>query len=151
MRVSFGGLADDALDRVTSLRISGPSLPVHIGFDPSYRYDPRVRPLMGDEEYFALVDTGATENCIDEALATALRLPIIARETFAGAGGLSGADIYLAQLHVPATNFTLYGRFLGVQLLAGRQPHLALLGRTFLQEYTMTYEGRTGVVTLSDE
>lgn len=48
-------------------------------------------------------------------------------------------------------NFTLYGRFLGVHLLAGRQPHQALLGRTFLQEFTMTYEGRTGVVTLSDE
>jgi len=37
-----------------------------------------------------------------------------------------------------------------VDLIAGGQAHYALIGRTFLQSFTMVYEGRTGTVTLSN-
>lgn len=50
---------------------------------------------------------------------------------------------------MPALNFTLYGAFFGVHLIAGGQPHQALLGRDFLQYMTMDYKGNTGSVTLS--
>ena len=43
------------------------------------------------------------------------------------------------------------GRFAGVHLRAGGQPHFALIGRTFLEDFTMRYEGKTGMVTLSSE
>jgi hypothetical protein len=39
--------------------------------------------------------------------------------------------------------------FAGVHLVTGGQIHWALIGRTFLQHYTMVYEGRTGTVTIS--
>lgn len=32
---------------------------------------------------------------------------------------------------------------------AGGAPHTALIGRTFLQNFTLTYEGETGRVTLA--
>ncbi len=76
---------------------------------------------------------------------------MLGQEEFGGASGLSLANVYLAQLYIPEMEFTVYGTFLGVQLLAARQPHLALLGRDFLANFTMTYEGRTGIVVLSDE
>jgi len=43
----------------------------------------------------------------------------------------------------------MYGAFAAIDLIAGGQWHHALIGRTFLQEFTMVYEGRTGTVTLS--
>lgn len=58
-------------------------------------------------------------------------------------------SMHLAQIHVPAVNFTVYGEFAGVHLLAGGQPHYALIGRTFLQYFTMTYDGNSGSVDLS--
>ena len=61
------------------------------------------------------------------------------------------ANVYLAQVHVPSLNFTMYGAFAGVELAAGGQVHGALIGRTFLQHFTMIYEGRTGTVTLSND
>ena len=56
--------------------------------------------------------------------------------------------MHLAQIHAPELNFTVYGAFAGVLLRAGGQPHAALLGRTFLRRFTMTYEGETGAVSL---
>jgi len=57
--------------------------------------------------------------------------------------------MYLAQIHIPSLNFTLHGAFVGVDLAAGGQVHYALIGRTFLQHFTMIYEGTTGTVRLS--
>jgi hypothetical protein len=34
---------------------------------------------------------------------------------------------------------------------AGDQAHHALIGRTFLQSFTMIYEGRTGTVTIHND
>ena len=151
MRLRFSGLAGDVLDPVTDLRVSGPSIPVQIGFDPTFDPTSEGRPQIRSEEYFALVDTGAGESCIDNALAEALDLPVMGREPLAGAGGLSMTNVYIAHVYVPEMAFTLFGRFMGVELLAARQPHLALLGRDFLSNFTLTYEGRTGIAILSDE
>ena len=57
--------------------------------------------------------------------------------------------MHLAQIHVPDVNFTIYGEFAGVHLRAGGQPHDALIGRDFLQHFTMTYNGYSGSVDLS--
>jgi hypothetical protein len=43
----------------------------------------------------------------------------------------------------------MWGEFAGVQLAAGGQRHQALVGRTFLQRFTMAYDGRTGEVTIA--
>jgi hypothetical protein len=129
----------------------GPTILVDIGFDPSYIPSQTLAvPLAGLTAIQALVDTGATTSCIDNLLAIELGLPVVDRMQVAGVGGQHLANMYLAQIHVPALNRTLYGSFAGVNLRDGGQPHSALMGRTFLRHYRMVYNGPTGSVTISD-
>jgi predicted aspartyl protease len=129
----------------------GPTLLVDIGFDPAYNPAavPLQKPVAGINGVEALVDTGASESCIDALLAGQLNLPIVDKRTISGVGGSHSVNIYLAQVHVPSLAFTIYGPFAGVNLAGGGQRHQALIGRTFLQAFTMVYEGPTGTVKLS--
>ena len=127
----------------------GPTLFVDIGFDPNFKPADGGPPTPGIKGVQALVDTGATESCIDNLLAATLNLPVMDRRQISGVGGKHFVNMYLAQIHAPGLNFTIYGSFAGVELRAGGQPHNALIGRTFLQFFTMIYEGKTGTVTIS--
>ena len=125
-----------------------------IGFDPTYdpARDINVRaPILPQQQLPALVDAGAIESCIDSGLAMRLNLPIVDRRRVSGIHGAGEVNVHLAQLHIPSLSFTLYGPFCAVDLIAGGQAHHALIGRTFLQKFTMTYEGRTGTVSLSND
>ena len=132
----------------------GPTLVVDIGFDSTF--DPAQLaagklPTPGITGVHGLVDTGASESCIDNLLAAQLNLPIVDRRMIAGSAGSHQVNVYLAQVHVPLLRYTIWGAFAGVDLKAGGQVHSALIGRTFLRGFTMTYEGRTGTVTLSSD
>jgi predicted aspartyl protease len=127
----------------------GPTLMVDVGFDPDYKPVPPAIPVPGMINIDALVDTGASESCIDSLLAAHLNLPIVDRRKISGVGGTHEVNVHLAQVHIPSLQITLYGAFAAVDLIAGGQPHKALIGRTFLQHYTMVYEGLTGTVILS--
>ena len=129
----------------------GPTLSVNIGFDPNYRPPSSTPPRPGITGVAALVDTGAGESCIDSILAAQLNLPIVDRRQIAGVHGAEKVNMHLAQIHVPSLNFTIYGAFAGVHLKTGGQIHQALIGRTFLQNFTMVYEGLTGTVTISKD
>lgn len=133
-----------------ALVVCGPTLLVDIGFDADYKPDakPLVIPKSAIQGIWALVDTGATESCIDSDLASQLLLPIIDRRKISGVGGEHEVNMYLAQIHIPSLAFTVYGVFAGVNLAAGGQPHRALIGRTFLRGFTMIYTGTTGDVEL---
>lgn len=148
-RCGFEGVPGGAL--ASDLLVSyGPTLLVDIGFDPTYRPPPHPNiPIAGIKGTHALVDTGATESCIDSLLAVQLNLPIVDRRTVSGVSGPQDVNMHLAQVHIPALNFTIYGMFAGVHLAAGGVPHQALIGRSFLQRFTMTYNGMTGDVTIS--
>jgi predicted aspartyl protease len=126
----------------------GPTLLVDIGFDPDFKPQSLVTPIAGIKGIHALVDTGASESCIDSLLATQLNLPIVDRRMISGVHGGQEVNMHLAQVHVPALKWTIYGVFAGVHLQAGGQMHKALIGRTFLRNYKMVYEGLTGLVTL---
>ena len=132
---------------------TGPTLLVNIGFDPTY--DPAATPLkvavLPADPLWALVDTGALESCIDSDLAMRLNLPVIDRRHIAGVHGAREVNVHLAHIHIPSLVFTLYGAFSAVDLAAGGQQHRALIGRTFLQYFTMVYEGRSGTVILSND
>ena len=135
------------------LSLYGPTLFVNIGFDPAYKWDsqnPPPPPIPGITGIRALVDTGASECCIDSLLASKLNLPIVDKRTISGSYGSHDVNVYLAQIHIPTLNMTMYGAFAGVHLSAGGQSHMALIGRTFLRHYTMVYEGRTGTVIISN-
>ena len=132
------------------LALFGPTLLVDIGFDPGYRVQvPVMIPVPSVRGIEALVDTGAAESCIDSFLSSQLNLPVIDRRPIYGVGGQQETDIYLAQIHVRSLGFTIYGAFAAVDLAVGGQRHQALIGRTFLRNCTMIYEGRTGSVTIS--
>ena len=134
------------------LVVWGPTIGVDIGFDPNYNpQNPIGIPVPGIRGVQALVDTGATESCIDSMLAAQLSLPIVDRRQVGGIGGAQVVNIHLAQVHVPSMGQTVYGAFAAVHLVAGGQAHQALIGRTFLQHFTMIYEGRTGTVTIHNE
>lgn len=132
----------------------GPTLLVEIGYDLNYRLDSNERPDISDDLLPALVDTGATESCIDADFAQTLGLLSFEREDNASVVGISGptqVDHYLAQIYVPELERTIYGLLAGVHLLSGNQPYYALIGRDFLQYFTLNYEGPTGNVSLSDD
>ena len=149
VRIGFDEVA--GLPSLGQLVQYGPTLPVRIGFDQEHNLASPGPPNLPDHVYPALVDTGATISCIDSALALHLGLPIVNRRMIAGVHGASTVNIHLAQIYIPSLEFTDYGEFAGVHLAAGGQPYFALLGRTFLLDFTMTYEGRTGVVTISND
>ena len=135
----------DALAKV------GPGLTVDIGCDPDYVDSLRGMPRPQVMGVLALVDTGASECFIDASLARDLGLPIVDRQTVTVAHGLAEVDFYLAQIYVPALDQVIEGYFGGVHLQPGMGSFVALIGRSFLREFTMTYEGRTGRVLLSND
>lgn len=130
----------------------GPTILVDIGFDPGWVPGvPAKIPTPNIRGVNALIDTGAMECCIDSLLAAQLNLPITDRRRIAGVHGSHLANMYLAQIHIPTLGHTMYGMFAGVELAAGGQTHLALIGRTCLRAFTLIYEGRTGTVTISSD
>lgn len=130
----------------------GPTLNVQIGFDPLHLALPDGNlyiPKLPDAVLPALVDTGATESCIDSSLAKQLNLPVVDRRRVAGAITAEKVDVYLAQIYVVSLDHVIYGRFAGVNLKSSGQEHYALIGRTFLRHFSMTYNGKSGSVTIS--
>jgi hypothetical protein len=129
------------------LALQGPELIVDIGFDPNYQLgNPPAN--LGAIGVPALVDTGAQESFIDNDLAVKLQLPIVNQKIVSGSNGKHTIVSYLGHIFVPPLNFTISGEFGGVHLIAGGQRHNALLGRTFLMHFKMTYDGRTGTVEI---
>ena len=133
------------------LTTNGPTLHVHIGFDRTYSDDQTDRPNIPDAPLPALVDTGAARSCIDSSLALGLSLPVVDRQMISSPHGVGAVSVHLAQIYVPGLEFVVNGRFAGAHLTAGGQPYFALLGRDFLENFTMIYEGRTGSATISND
>ena len=125
----------------------GPTTFVDIGFDP--KYVAGQAPQSTTQQIPALIDTGAIQSCIDDALALKLTLPLVDRQWISGVGGKHQVSMYMAQVHVPQLNFTQFGQFAGVALAAGGQHHQVLLGRTFLRDLIMIYDGIRGQVTVA--
>ena len=135
-------------NRPNVLALRGPTLYARFGFDADFRHGNDSHPNLPADEFPVLVDTGANMNGIDTDFAIALGLPVVGQRRIGGVQGVSETNAFLVQMYIPALRHTIYGRFAGVNLTAGGQRHFALLGRTFLRNFTMVYEGRTGVVRI---
>ena len=145
-----GGFSDrPGLSGREALIRYGPTILVEIGFDAGFEDSDEERPDIPDDLFPALVDTGASENCIDADLARRLGLPLGGQRDLAGITGVSNFDYYPAQIYVPGLERTIYGQFAGVHIQAGGQSQYAIIGRDFLQYYLMAYDGRSGRVTIS--
>ena len=148
IKAGFQDTPDGSVKGNLLLTFNGPTILVDIGFDSSYKPAAPTVPAADATNVSALVDTGATESHIDSALAARLNLPIINRRMIAGSNGAHVVNIHLAQIHIRPLNYTIYGEFAAVELAAGGQKHQALLGRTFLRNFTMIYSGPTGEVKI---
>lgn len=129
----------------------GPTIWVDIGFDDNHDYENKngVAPKSQATKIPALVDTGASESCIDDALAVKIGLPIIDRQLVSGVGGETEVNIYLGHIYIPTIGYTQWGRFAGVLLSKGSQKHEALIGRSLLKNCLLVYDGFNGNVTLA--
>jgi predicted aspartyl protease len=107
------------------------------------------RGTLNVDRVLALIDTGATQSCIDEALAQQLQLPLVNQQNAAGVGGIHILNVYLAYVALPLLNYVQAGIFLGAQLAAGGMSHRALIGRTLLADTLLVYDGKTGSVKLA--
>ena len=135
-----------------ALALHGPTLRVEIGFDPDFPSGGSNRPNLPVDRIPALVDTGAEENYIDSTLASQLRLPVLERrQMITSALSSDEVDAYMAQIYIPALEYTIVGNFAGIRLASTHLRHRAVIGRSFLRGFTMLYEGQTGVVTLSND
>ena len=138
-------------DQPGFLEHRGPILMVRIDFNPDFPTGMPVHPSESRELLPALVDTGAATTCIDAKLAMTLNLPVINQRTVAGVHGEGIVNIHSAQIYVPALTVAFSGAFVGAHLIAGGQPYYALIGRDFLRHFHLSYDGRTGAVTLSND
>ena len=129
----------------------GPTVHVDIGFDEQFRPADGQYPHLPARRLPALVDTGATESCIDTDLAIELNLPIVDHKRVSGIHGTREVNYHVAQIHIAELPFTIFGMFAGVSLRSAGQPHFALLGRTFLRQFTMIYHGRDGRVVITND
>jgi len=136
----------------------GPTLSVEISFNPDFFHSDPIKVQQAIQSAHlkapaqlveALLDTGATDSCIDEELAQSLQLPLIDQQEGSGVGGKEKFNVYLGHIRIASLGFIQYGRFMGVKLKAGDQPHQALLGRTVLQGMILVYDGRDGSVRLA--
>jgi predicted aspartyl protease len=126
----------------------GPTIGVLLSFDGTNI--PGLPDNLQSARMTALIDTGATGNSIDGALAKALGLPVAGRTLVSSAKGKHWHLQHLAQIYVPDLRHTIYGLFTAVDLIEADQPFQAILGRTFLERFSMVYVGRTGKVVLDD-
>lgn len=152
MPTTSAGFADSEDGSASQMLATvGPTLAVQIGFDPKFEPMSGTIPDLPDRRWAALVDTGAAVSCIDSHLAVGLKLPVVDRGKVSGVHGAGDVNVHVAQIYIPELGFTIYGRFLAAHLSAGGQPHAALIGRSFLRHCAMSYDGRTGSVTISDD
>lgn len=94
----------------------------------------------------ALVDTGASKVCIDYRIAQELGLRETGQRTLTTVGGNVEARVYIGVLEVPELDFRDLMEF-----VAPRVPFnvRALLGRSFLREFIVNFDGPSGEVHFS--
>jgi len=93
----------------------------------------------------ALIDTGASIAAIDNALAQRLGLVQTGEGSVAGVTGVQTQPIYAAKIEAGGVTLDPW-RVLGSPLSS--QGFQVLLGRDFLEQTTLVYDGRAGSFTL---
>lgn len=143
--IEAGFKNQDGTTDFTRLLNFGPTIQVIVG--------PHVVPADGGEPktkmVHALVDTGAFACMIDSKLAEELGLIAVDKAPVSGVGGAKDHPVFMAGIVVPQLDINQFGRFLGADLKDGGQSHEVLIGRDFLANTIMIYDGIRGQVTLA--
>ena len=147
--VDCGFLDGDGFTGPARLCANGPTLFIDMGFDAAYDPTKADVPQPTVQQIPALVDTGASASCIDDNLARELKLPLVDEQPMGALSGEYKANVYMAQAHIPVFGTTHYGRLIGVEMVKAGFAQKALLGRDFLRDHIMIYDGIRGQVTLA--
>ena len=100
-----------------------------------------------NKDGFALIDTGASNTCIDEQAAQELGLPVIGVGAMVSASHeKSSCNIYPVLISTPVARFNA-PRAMGAALAS--QGLLALIGRDILRSCNLFYDGTSGQFFLS--
>jgi hypothetical protein len=126
-------------------------MPVSVKQVISAGEEPLHPPL--ERNVLALIDTGASNCCVDESLAAELGLSIIDRQVIGGVAGQQEHNIYLAELVIPNLQLSMKGRLVGVNIemlknVALEGPSQVILGRDVMSLMVVVYDGVNGTVTL---
>lgn len=137
--MSFVKIKNKSLENMDSLLKDGPLIDVVVSAINS----PQV---IGTKQKHikGLIDTGASDCIIDEALAKELNLSFLGQEEVSTPNGISHQSIYKVSLFVPETKFQYQGRLIEGNLREHDQVHEVLLGRDFLSTVIMIYNGKGG-------
>ena len=130
-------------DRDALLR-HGPSLDIHVA--PLARHG---EPALEAPPEGALIDTGTRHDAIDATFAERLRLPVVDTVEVLTRTGSHTIAVYAAFVAVPRLGLQRFGAFVGIDLALGDVPHLVVLGRSFLEEVILIYDGLRGQVTFA--
>lgn len=137
--VTFGPSAANENERRREVAIFGHILTVGIErVGPSQTSDAELHLQTN-----ALIDTGASDVCIDYRLAEQLGLKMVSQTRVGVVGSTAPAAIYMGRLKVPEIGFD---RVMPLYALKLKHPsHEVLLGRSFLQSYVVTFNGPSGM------
>jgi hypothetical protein len=95
------------------LRGHGPSIFVDVEFKA--RSKGRIDVVRRVENTPALIDTGASTDCIDETFARSIGLPQIDEAPLGGVGGIHLAPVFVAWIEVPAVGLRFFDRLFGTR------------------------------------
>lgn len=132
-----------------ALQVRGPILQVSVTIEQNSGKGlvARGKGLPTPKSGIALIDTGASNTCIDEQAAKDLGLPVIDVANMQSASHEKHAcNVYPVQIITPIVTLNA-PRALGAALAS--QGLLVLIGRDVLQNCTLFYNGPTGQFTLS--
>ena len=133
----------------------GPLVEVCIQIDRSLHqaYASAARPVPMPVKGMALIDTGAVQSGIDEAAALSLGLnPVGVSEMLTPTGERTKVGVFWGELSFLNSEVTpLRQQFLGMSLgyFVGESRVIAILGRDFLRDGRLTYDGPTQRYVLS--
>ncbi len=90
-------------------------------------------------EHRAMIDTGASDTCIDYRIARALKLRQIDQRTIGTVGGPIEVGVFLGLLEIPQLGFKRLDRLFAPKI--ERINYNVLIGRSVLREFLFTYDG----------
>lgn len=94
-------------------------------------------------EHRAMIDTGASDTCIDYRIAHALKLRQIDQRTIGTVGGPIEVAVFLGVLEIPQLAFKRLDRMFAPKI--ERINYSVLIGRSVLKEFLFTYDGPANV------
>lgn len=108
---------------------------------------PMIDGIPNFHESRALIDTGASDICIDYRIAHALALRQIDQTSILTAGGAIEVSVFNGLFEVPLIGFSRMMRLFAPKI--DRINYNVLIGRSLLRDYLVTFDGPADLCTIA--